>query len=117
MLFRELKPTEARQPKATDHFFVQPCGTNQYGQRQYTILNIGHKQSTAWTVTFMRSTTGVKLAHCTCPDFQINLQQCKHLLPTAGLHVAVMRQLAKQDAPVRSRSAERAAIIPSAATA
>lgn len=116
-MFRELKPDEARQSKPTDKFFVQAAGLNVYGQRQYTITNLSRKPlPTVWVVTFMRSTTGVKLAHCTCPDFNINLHQCKHLLPCAGLHVAILRGIQRDEAQqLQTRSAERTAIMASAA--
>lgn len=114
-MFRQFKPDEARQPTPTDKFFAQAAGVNSYGQRQYTILNTGRAKATAWTVTFMRSTTGVRLAHCTCPDFNINLRQCKHLLPCAGLHVAILKAQQAAD-KAGSRSSERAAIFASAAS-
>jgi hypothetical protein len=61
--------------------------------RQYVIINKGHKNPTTSIVTFAVSSTGTKLASCTCYDFaniKAHSRQCKHIHVAYNYHVARM---------------------------
>jgi hypothetical protein len=55
------------------------------------VVNRGHRVPTESTVTFQQSTTGKRLGHCTCADFNINQRLCKHVRVAAGLHLYLQR--------------------------
>lgn len=87
MLMTLLDESKMRQPKATDKLRVQLTANT----RVYVVVNNGHAQPTANTVTFGQTADGKRIGHCTCKDFA-NIskhgQQCKHLRVAGALHLA-----------------------------
>lgn len=66
--------------------------------RQYVVVNSGFNHVTRNIITFKVSSTGIKLASCTCQDFsaiKYHGRQCKHIALAYDMHVVRMASIAK----------------------